>query len=334
MNTRKKIRSFPAVATLVAVLFFTFVLSSCHPAFKVRTVYAMDTMMTLTCQNEGVFDALEQTIVRMDKTLSVTDKNAAVYRLNHQKQADFEDEYVAFFRRALDLCAQTNGAFDITMYPVVRAWGFTTDDYRVPTEEELTGLLTRVGYEKVTVEGNIVRLAEGTEVDLGGVAKGYLGDVLRQECIRRGVTDAIFNLGGNVVCLGQKNGKPWRVGIAHPDGNGYLGILDATDTNIVTSGAYERYFEKDGVKYGHIFDPATGRPATGLVSVTVIGEDGMACDALSTALFVMGFEKACAFIVEHDVRAVLYRGDGKVYVTPSLDGVFTVDGRFEKGVIT
>ena len=333
MNTHKKIRTFFTVATMLAVCFFTCVLPSCQAALKVRTVYAMDTMMTLTCVDDSVFDALEQAIKRADKTLSVTDKTGAVYRLNQQKQGEFDGDFIAFFRRALDLCAQTNGAFDITMYPVVKAWGFTTDEYRVPTEEELTGLLTRVGYEKVTVEGNIVRLAEETEVDLGGVAKGYLGDVLRTECLRLGVTDAILNLGGNIVCLGQKNGRPWRVAVADPDENGYLGILSVTDTNVVTSGAYERYFEKDGVKYGHIFDPATGRPATGLVSVTVIGEDGMACDALSTALFAMGFEKACAFVLENDVQAVLYKGDGKVYVTPSLDGVFTVDGRYEKGVI-
>ena len=167
---------------------------------------------------------------------------------------------------------------------------------------------------------------KGVELDLGAVAKGYTGDQLMALLAREGIASAIVELGGNVQALGTKpDGSPWRVAVRDPAGDGSVGVVEVVDQAVVTSGGYERYFEEDGVRYWHIIDPATGWPArSGLASVTVVGESGLLCDGLSTALFVMGREGALEHWRQHrDFEAVLVSEDGSVTITAGLEGRFT-----------
>ncbi len=292
------------------------------------TLFAMDTVMELTIYGgEDLLSAARERIEELEAKLSVTREGSEIYAVNHgggTLSADTAD----LLRRALELCGRTNGALDLSIYPVVRAWGFTTGEYRVPGRGELEKLLAHVDYTRISWEGSgKVSLPDGMEIDLGSVAKGYTGDQVIALLRENGVTSALLNLGGNVQALGAKpDGSPWRVGVRDPLGDGYVGILEVADRAVITSGGYERYFVEEGQTYWHILDPATGVPArNGLASVTVVGESGLVCDGLSTALFVMGLEDAADFWRKSDdFEAVLVTEDGQIHITEGLEDVFVL----------
>lgn len=172
------------------------------------------------------------------------------------------------------LGAETDGALDISIYPVVQSWGFTTENYRVPSESERESLLKSVDYRLVGLEADTASIEPGMMVDLGGVGKGFTGDEVVKTMKGDGVTSALFSLGGNIQTIGTKpDGEKWYVGIKDPESDGYLGGVRVQDEAVITSGGYERYFtDDDGTIYWHIMDPSTGAPAhSGLISVTIIG---------------------------------------------------------------
>lgn len=234
--------------------------------------------------------------------MSVTDENSEIHQANHagSSPVSLSEDTRELLEEALALCGETGGALDVTVYPVVRAWGFTAGDYRVPEAKEVSALLEKVGYDRAELNGDRLTLPEGTELDLGAVAKGYTGDRLMELFREAGISSAIVELGGNVQALGAKpDGESWRIAVQAPEG-GYAGVLEITDKAVVTSGGYQRYFEKDGETYIHIIDPSTGYPArTGLASVTIVADSGLLGDGLSTALFVMGREKAEDYWLAH-----------------------------------
>ena len=295
-----------------------------------RTVFAMDTVMELSAYgaDDALMEAAEQEILGLESRLSVTDAGSEIYALDHNGLAELSPDTTELMQTALEMCERTDGALDVSIYPVLRAWGFTTGSYQVPTQEEIENLLTQVDYRKVTLENGTASIAQGMEVDLGSVAKGYTGDQVSQLLREGGVTSALLNLGGNVQLVGGKpDGSDWRVAVQDPESDGYLGVLSLRDKAAITSGGYERYFVgDDGEVYWHIIDPATGAPAhSGLISVTVIGDRGVVCDALSTALFVMGLDKAAEYWRRYgDFEAVFVAEDGSVAITSGLQDCFTL----------
>lgn len=295
-----------------------------------RTVFAMDTVMELSAYgaDDALMEAAEQEILGLESRLSVTDAGSEIYALDHNGLAELSPDTTELMQTALEMCERTDGALDVSIYPVLRAWGFTTGSYQIPTQEEIENLLTQVDYRKVTLENGTASIAQGMEVDLGSVAKGYTGDQVSQLLREGGVTSALLNLGGNVQLVGGKpDGSDWRVAVQDPESDGYLGVLSLRDKAAITSGGYERYFVgDDGEVYWHIIDPATGAPArSGLISVTVIGDRGVVCDALSTALFVMGLDKAAEYWRRYgDFEAVFVAEDGSVAITSGLQDCFTL----------
>lgn len=235
--------------------------------------FAMDTFMSISLSgSEQDAEAAEDEIKRLDKLLrydSIDISNAETKHL-----IDFSNKVSRF----------TDGAFDITVAPLMELWGFRDKNYTVPDEASVTDALKKVGYDKIS---------DMTGYDFGAVGKGYAGDMACEKLISRGVTSAILSLGGNIHAIGTKpDGKKWRVGIQNPDGEGYIGYVEVENKAVVTSGGYERYFESDGKRYSHIINPKTGYPAQNdIKSVTVICEKGALADALSTGFFVMGSEK-------------------------------------------
>ena len=266
-----------------------------------RTFFAMDTVMTVSsAEADGaLLAACENEVHRLEQLLSVTDPDSEISRLNASGSAALSPDTEAVLSEALDLAALTGGALDVTLYPVVRAWGFTTGEYRVPEHAEITDLLERVDWRRVALADSTASLPEGFMADLGAVAKGYASDRLASLLREGGVSSALIDLGGNICCVGSKpDGGAWRVGVRDPKGDGYVGAIQARDCAVITSGSYERYFtDENGTVYGHIFDPATGYPAdSGLISVTVVGSSGLRCDGLSTALYVLGAERASTLL--------------------------------------
>lgn len=315
---------------LLLLLAALLLLPSCKNAKKrTATLFCMDTVMDLTIY--GSADALaeaEETLRATEKALSVTDAASEISALNQNGGGEVSPAVAALLSEVLSLCGRTGGALDPTVYPIVRAWGFTTGEHRVPAEEELAALLPSVGYAGVTVDGTRVTLLAGAQIDLGSVGKGYAADVLTAQLRAAGVTRALLNLGGNVQAIGTRpDGNPWRVAIKDPNGDGYAATVAVTDRAVVTSGGYERCFERDGIVYHHIIDPATGKPAqTGIASVTVIAKSGLLADALSTALFVMGLDRATAhWRSERDFEAIIILQNGELYLTEGLEPILTVD---------
>ena len=302
-----------------------------------RELMAMDTFMTLSvyaqspAAGEALLEEAAGEIRRLEGLLSVTDPDSEIYQANHGGAVSLSEPVRELLEKALELCRETGGALDVTVYPAVRAWGFTTGEYRVPEEAELSALVERVGYGRVSLDGDWLALPEGVELDLGSVGKGWTGDRLTALFREAGVSSAIMELGGNVQALGTKpDGSPWRVAVQAP-GGGYAGVLEIADKAVVTSGGYQRYFEQDGETYIHIIDPATGRPArTGLASVTIVADSGLQGDGLSTALFVMGREKAEAFWRGNpDFDFILLGEDGTAAITEGLEECFSLYGGWE-----
>ena len=318
-------------------------------------VIAMDTAMLITTYGErspAAAYACEDVIRDLEKQLSRTDPDSAVSRLNAAgtlELGELDEELIPILSAAEAYRRETDGAFDITIAPVVAAWGFAGgEEYRVPGEAELQELLERVDGSAVRVEDRTVTLGPGQAIDLGGLAKGYAADKILGVLQEYEVPRANISLGGNVLAYGGRpDGTPWRVGIQDParvgEPNAFAGVLELTDSFAVTSGGYQRYFEENGKTYHHIIDPATGYPAdSGLTSVTVVaalgegdgsGFPGTMCDAYSTALFIMGEEQALAFWRDETrwgeqgcpFGLVLVTEDGRVLVTEGLADRFTLD---------
>lgn len=224
----------------------------------------------------------------------------------------------------------SNGAFDVTVGPLVKTWGIWSDNPRVPGENEIGELLKLVNYKDVLIEKDNDRAMlkkSGQVVDVGGIAKGYAADEAIRIYKENGVESAFVSLGGNVAVLGGKpDGSPWRIGIRNPKGpqGSYIGIVSIKDGSVVSSGEYERFFEEKGVRYHHILDPKTGYPAeSDLAGVTIVSHLSIDADALSTAVFVLGLEDGMRLIEETDgTEAVFISKDNKVYITDGLKGIF------------
>ena len=295
----------------------------------------MDTVMELQIAGDKDYTLDADNFIRdIEKELSVTDKNSEIARINEDGEGEVSGDVSAILKRALEVCARTDGDLDITIYPVLRTWGFTTGEYKVPTDQEISELLNCVDYRKVSLQNDTVTLQDGMQIDLGSVAKGYTGSAVADMLREKGVTHALLNLGGNVQCIGAKpNGEKWKVAIRSPfqdSASGTIGVYAADDVAIITSGGYERYFEEDGETYWHILDPGTGKPAkSGLASVTIIGWDGLLCDGLSTALFVEGIDDAIELWKESDdFEAIFITEEREVYVTEGAAENFTLTGEY------
>jgi len=324
-------------------------LSSCAQrcAEAEATIFAMDTVMSLTVYGEDgervqtALDSAVERIYALDQALSSADEDSPIYALNTSGAEDLTPETAQLLADALELCRTTGGALDITAYPAVKAWGFISGDHRVPDQEELDALAAAIGYDRVELDEERAALPQGTELDLGAVAKGYAGDQLALQLREDGISSALLDLGqSTILAMGAKpDGSPWRVAIQDPAGEGYLGVLELTDQAVGTSGGYQRYFEEDGVRYWHLIDPATAAPArSGLSSVTVVGPSAFICDGLSTALFVMGLEEGASFWREHraelEFDVVFVTQEGEVCATAGLTDRLALTGSYEGREVT
>lgn len=323
-------RFFPAAfrQRAVCLLLVLMLLSGCSPQPVQLQLYAMDTVMDLK-----IWDApdaapeIEREINRLEQQLSVTRADSLVSRLNDRQTVTLPPDIQALLSFAIALCQKTGGAVHPCLYPVTKLWGFTTGSYQVPTAEAISQALSAVQIENLHLEGEQAFLTHGAQLDLGAYAKGYAGQQAVSILQSHGASGALLSLGGAVQTYGSKpDGSPWRIGIQDPFGGDTVGTLALDGAwAVVTSGGYQRYFESEGVRYCHILDPATGRPVTGdLASVTIVAESGLLADGLSTALFVMGLEQACAYWrADPSFQAVLITQSGDIWVTSGLEECFS-----------
>ena len=329
----------------LAALLLAGVLTGCSaPAEEMqqpveRSLFAMNTYMTFTAYGEDAQAALqeaEECIQQVEGLWSVTDKDSEIYQANHSggQPVTVSEETAEIISFALEMAQRTGGALDPTIYPVLTAWGFTTDSKQVPSQQQIAQLLEQVGYDRIQLNGTELTVPDGMELDLGAVGKGYTADLVTEILRRHGVTSALISLGGNIQAIGSRpDGSDWRLGIRAPWESGNLGVLTVSDAAVVTSGGYENYFDDEqGNIYWHILDPSTGYPAdSGLQSVTIVGREGKMCDALSTALFVMGAQSAEQYWRENGgFEMLLVTDSGEILITEGIAENFTLnEGRTE-----
>lgn len=305
-----------------------------------KDIFAMDTYMTVTAYGakaQEAVDEAEAEIQRLDELLSTGNEESEIAQLNQNKNATLSEDAGYLVERALELNKETDGAFDIAIYPVMEAWGFPTQNYQVPTADTLESLLKLADASQIIYDENSRKISfgrEGMKIDLGGIAKGYTSSRIMDIYKENNISSGLVNLGGNVQALGTKpDGSKWRVAVQSPDDTeDYLGILSVEDKAVITSGGYERYFEQDGKTYHHIINPKTGYPAeNGLTSVTVVSEDGTLADGLSTSLFIMGKEEAIEFWKAHseEFDIIMLTDEGKLYVTEGIQDDFSTEMEME-----
>lgn len=277
---------------------------------------------------------VEKEINRLDSLLSVQNKKSEIFKINKNKSLSPSGEVLKIIKRSKKISKITNNAFDITIEPLTRAWGFCNGaDNRVPDKREIKSILKNVGAKNIIIDNGKINLNKNASIDLGAIAKGYASYKADKILSDNKITSALISLGGNVRAVGSKpDGSPWIVGIADPDDTSQqIGTLSVRDTSVITSGGYQRFFESNGKKYHHIINPHTGYPAeSGLKSVTIVSEDDVLGDALSTALFVMGLDKATEFYKENNnFGGVFITDENDIFITDNIKNIFSTDKSFE-----
>ncbi len=258
-----------------------------------------------------------------------------VNRMADEAPVAVSDDTFFVIEAAKDYSEISFGAFDLSIWPLVRLWGFGTADASIPPQRRIDKTRALVDHRKVHLdpETRSISLAEeGMGVDVGGIAKGYAADEARRILREHGVQRALLDFGGNILTIGEKpDGSLWRIGIQNPDSRRgqFLGIVETGPGAVVTSGDYERFFEVEGVRYHHIIDPETGYPTrNGLRSVTILAEDSIDADALSTAVFVLGVEEGTRLIETLPTVEGAFVTEDTVYLTSGMT-IDIVDDSYE-----
>ena len=327
MAGRKKF----SFAILISIMLSVLILTACSPTSSYapgeisETGFCLDTVVTLTVygtENKSILQDAFSLIADYESMLSRTREGSDIWNINHSSGAPVQvsDETSSLLQTALHYCELSDGAFDITIAPVTDLWDFHGEGSgNVPDQEQLAEALSHVNYKNIKITGNTVTLSDPqAAIDLGAIAKGYIGDRVKEFLLSKGITSGMINLGGNVLVIGDKpDGSLWKIGIRKPfseNGSELSAVVSAADQSVVTSGTYERYFIKNNILYHHILNPKTGYPAqTGLSSVSILSDSSTEGDALSTACFLLGPEKGMNLIEKTDgVEALFITEEGEL----------------------
>ncbi len=300
----------------------------------------LNTFVTVTLydtDDQEILDGCFDLCAEYENLLSRTKENSEVYRLNHraagERSIEVSEKTAEVIAKGLEYSRLSEGAFDITVEPLSSLWDFTGENPHVPPEDAVREARERVDYRNVSVEGNVVTFADDdTAIDLGAIAKGFIADEIKSYLMEEGVESAIINLGGNVLCVGERpGGEPFRIGLQRPfaERSEVVEILDIRDLSVVSSGVYERYFVQDGVHYHHLLNPQTGYPYdNGLVQVTIVSPRSVDGDGLSTTCFALGIEKGSSLIESmEDIYGIFMTEDGSIYYTEGAEAFVSDEPR-------
>ena len=329
-----KKRQLYTVIVMVIVIFLTS-LSACTTPTESRlskSDFVLNTVVTITIfdnSNEKIIDECFDLCRYYESLFSRTDENSEIYKLNTRQISEVSDETAELISKGLEYGAISDGNFEITIEPLSSLWNFTGDEPFVPSEASIEEAKSHVDYKAVSVSGNTITFENDyTRLDLGAIAKGYIADKVKEFLISRGVSSALINLGGNVLCIGAKpDTSGFEVGIQYPYKDGSIASVSVNDLSVVTSGTYERYFEQNGKLFYHILNPKTGYPYdTSLLSVSIIGPNSCTCDILSTTCFALGKDAGTALIESMDgYFAIFVTDDYKLYFTKGAQEALSIN---------
>ena len=307
------------------------------------TAIKLNTAVTVTIYDSHDRELLTECMNLCDKyekIFSRTASDSELYQLNHRELTpvagtedtfQISDPLAELIRKGLYYSELSEGAFDIAIEPLTSLWDFTAEDPQVPEDRLIQKALTKCDYHNVSVSDNneVILKTEDTAIELGAIAKGYIADRLKDYLISQGVKSAIINLGGNVLCIGGKpNDSSFKIGIQKPfaDRSETIAVMDIKDKSVVSSGVYERCFEQDGTLYHHLLNPRTGYPYdNGLIAVTIISDESVDGDALSTTCFALGLEDGMKLAESLDnVQAFFVTSDYEIHYTKDFQKEITV----------
>lgn len=324
---------------MVILLILIFAFGNSKKSYILREFYCLGTLNQLKVYgNEKKANrAIEESIKRIyeiDDKMSVFKEYSEISKINknagNHSQIVSKDTYYVI-QEAVKYCSLSKGAFDISIRPIVKLWGIGKKSAQVPSTNEINEKLKAVNYRDIVLGKNnssIFLKNEKQEIDVGGIAKGYAADEVKKIMIKNGIKSAIINLGGNILVIGAKeDGTSWNVGIQDPiKARGEFALtINVINKSVVTSGDYERYFEEGGKRFHHIINPRTGYPSdSDIVSATIISDNSIEGDGLSTGVYIMGVKKAIELIEEiKGVDAIFITKDKEIYVTDGIRGNIT-----------
>ena len=335
----------PFASLYLCVIYSGILFFSCARHEPSRAEFVLGTVCNITLFDQAkssVYQDIFKRIREIENLMSVNIPASDVSRINAAAgtaPVQVHEDVFKVIERSLHFAQLSGGAFDPTVGPLVSLWGIDTENPRVPSREEIDNVLPLINWRDVELnagENTVFLKRHGMALNLGAIAKGFAADETAAIIKNAGVKRAIIDLGGNIIVYGEKRDpSPWRVGIQNPneERGAYMGVLQVsaiaagklTGKTVVTSGVNERFFEKDGIHYHHIFSPSQGYPVNnGLLSVTIIGANSMDADALSTTLFVLGYEKSKPLIEAlPGTEAVFVFEDLSVRITPGADFTLT-----------
>lgn len=307
-------------------------LLSCAKVLPAQTQLHLGTVCSINLYEDGtqqLYRQMFEELSRIENIFSVNLPDSDISRINNAagiESVKVSPELVLVLEQACKIAQESGGAFDPTIGPLVELWNIGGENPRVPSHKEIEELLPLVNFNLVKIDATkktVFLSQKGMSLDLGGIAKGFAADCLVKIAKEHGVKSALFDLGGNVYAYGTKaDGTLWRVGIKNPldPAKNPVLRLDVKDKTVVTSGMYERFFEQDGNRYHHILNAKTGFPArNNLLSVTIVAENSMIADALSTAAFILGTEQGLEIIAYNNAQGVFILDDKSILATPILE---------------
>lgn len=311
------------IAGLAAML-----LSGCQRKIEPisKSGFMLNTFVTVTIYDKDdpkILEGCLELCRSYENILSKTLEGSEVYRLNHrpsdQQTVTVSDDIKALITEAQTYSERSKGGFDVTIEPLSSLWNFTSENPVIPSDKDIKEAVKKVDYKNLKLEGNTLTfLSPDTALDFGAVAKGYIADRLKDYLLEQGVKSAIINLGGNVLCVGEKpDGTPFKIGLQKPfaDRNETIETLNIRDMSVVSSGVYERHFIKDGTNYHHLLNPRDGYPyQNGLVSVTILSKVSADGDGMTTACFSLGLEEGLKLVNSLDgIYGIFITDDYEVY---------------------
>ncbi len=331
----KKIVNIIAYIFIAVILIFVFTKGKPLEKPAYSEIYSMNTICDLEIYGKDKKAALQKSVSIINTINSIIDDfspQSDVYKINENAgihPVKVSKTTIDMLEKAIQIAKQTDGAFDPTIRPLLVIWGFKNKNYRVPSEEEIKAVLKLISYQDIVInkaDNTVFLKHKGEGIDLGGIAKGYTLDKIKETLDKFDITSAIINMGGNVLTYkNPPNGSVWRIGIKNPRGSGIRGIIRVKGTKFIsTSGDYERYFIKNGVRYCHIMDPKTGKPARKIISITVVSTKGYLGDALSTAFFVKGREFALQNTTKFGVGVVGFDNKMMPFISNNLKNSVTI----------
>lgn len=313
------------IITIICLIFF----SSCSSSknLKSKTDFKEGTICTISLPSntdDKVFEECFNILGKVEDQLARTDLQSEIGQLNKNKTAILSADVFSLFRFSYNFCIDSEGAFNPCIGAAVSLWDIGGKNPRIPSKQELNSVDTNYFDVVIDETEKRVTIPKNMEIDLGGIGKGYSANKIRDYLTSENINHAIINLGGNILLIGSKSkSDDWTIGLQDPNkdaGLSYI-LLSLSNTSIVTSGTYERFFEKDGIRYHHILSSKTLYPAqSDIISSTIISKNSTLCDVLSTTCFVLGSQKALEFLNQYkDVSAIFLLKDGTIVTTSNFN---------------